>query len=431
MQVLDPNAGIPSANVIHSIVRAGTTWSGLMPGIKARVQMVRLVGQVGYHITGEHLRRRPRTSLQDVPPSSDALTVEWLTLALCQRTPDAEVIGFEFGPRNDGTSARRTLRVRYNAAGRDAGLPEAVFTKSAPSFLSRMVAAGARLAQIEASFYRFVRPELDIEAPATLYSAFDPVSHRLMLITDDVTVTRGATFGTALDRMLSRAQAEQVVSTLAALHARYWNAPLQSMFSDWLRDTHQYMQMLDDALDASARILSGFERARAVVSPQVYARRHEMYTALLDSQRHNAFGGPTTFLHGDVHPGNWYLTRDGALGLYDWQMCVIGGPARDLAYALTSHLTIEDRRAWEGELLERYRDELAARGVDSPPRTADLFLDYRRQVVYGMFAWLATIGRSPLQPKYQPDEISLANLERMTQACADLDTLDALREIAK
>ena len=130
-----------------------------MPGIKARVQMVRLVGQVGYHVTGEHLRRRPRTTLHDVPPSSDALTVEWLTLALCQGTPNAEVIGFEFGPRNDGTSARRTLRVRYNAAGREAGLPEAVFTKSAPSFLSRMVAAGARLAQIEASFYRFVRPE--------------------------------------------------------------------------------------------------------------------------------------------------------------------------------------------------------------------------------------------------------------------------------
>jgi thiamine kinase-like enzyme len=393
--------------------------------------MVRLVGHVGYHIAGERLRRSPRTTLQDVPPGPEALTAEWLTLALCQRIPDAEVIGFELGPRNDGTSARRTLRVTYNAAGRDARLPEAVFTKSAPSFLSRMVAAGARLAQIEASFYRFVRPELDIEAPATLYSAFDPVSHRLMLITDDVTVTRGATFGTALDRRLSRAQAEQVVTTLAALHAHYWNAPLQNMFSDWLRDTHQYLQILDESLDASARILSGFERARAVVPPPVYARRHEVYAALVESQRHNAFGGPMTFLHGDVHPGNWYLTRDGALGLYDWQMCVIGRPARDLAYALTSHLTIEDRRAWEVELLERYRDELATRGVNSPPRIADLFLDYRRQVVYGMFAWLATIGRSPLQPKYQPDEVSLANLERIAQACADLDTLDALEDTAR
>jgi Phosphotransferase enzyme family len=401
-----------------------------MPNLKSGAQMARLVGQVGYHIAGEHLRRRPRTTLNDVPPSPEALTVEWLTLALCQRIPGAAVTGFELGRRNDGTSARRTMRVTYNAVGRDAALPEAVFTKSAPSFLSRMVAAGARLAQIEASFYRFVRPELDIEAPATLYSAFDRVSHRLMLITDDVTVTRGATFGTALDRRLSQAQAEQLVTTLAAIHARYWNAPIQKMFGGWLCDAYQYLQILDNSLNVPARILSGLERARAVVPPQVYAHRRELYPALVESQRHNAFGGTTTFLHGDVHPGNWYLTRDGALGLYDWQMCVRGGPARDLAYALTSHLTVEDRRAWEGVLLDRYRDELAQRGVASPPGSADLFLDYRRQAIYGMFAWLATIGRSPLQPKYQPDEISLANLARMTQACADLDTINALRENA-
>ena len=33
--------------------------------------------------------------------------------------------------------------------------------------------------------------------------------------------------------------------------------------------------------------------------------------------------------------------------------------------------------------------------------------------------------RSPLPPKYQPDEISLANLERISQAFEDLDTLGA------
>jgi thiamine kinase-like enzyme len=395
--------------------------------MKARARAVRLVGQVGYHVAAERLRRRPRTTLPDVPPSPEALSTEWLTLALCHRIPGAKVTGFELGPRNDGTSARRTMRVTYNAPGRDAGLPEAVFTKSAPSFLNRMVGAGARLAQIEASFYRYVRPELRIEAPATLCSAFDPVSHRLMLITDDVTVTRGASFGTAVDRRLTREQAEQVVCTLAGLHARFWNMPLENMFGDWLRDTEQYLRMLDEALDASARILSGFERARAVIPEEVYARRRQVYAALVHSQRHQTIDEPKTFLHGDVHPGNWYLTRDGSLGLYDWQMCVMGCPARDLAYALTSHLTIEDRRDWERELLDRYRDELAARGVEAVPGSADLFLAYRRQVVYGMFAWLATIGRSPLQPKYQADEISLVNLERMTQACADLNTFDALR----
>lgn len=318
------------------------------------------------------------------------------------------------------------MRVAYNAAGRDASLPEAVFTKSAPSFLNRMVGAGARLAQIEASFYRLVRAELDIEAPDTLCSAFDPISHRLMLLTDDVTVSRNASFGSALDRELTRDQADQIVCTLASLHARYWDAPLENMFGDWLRDTESYLQMLDDALDVKARILSGFERARAVIPPEVYARRHEVPAALFASQRRTTSTVPTTFLHGDVHPGNWYLTGDERPGLFDWQMCVIGGPARDLAYSLTTHLTVEQRRRWERDLLDRYRDELGSRGVDAP--TADeLFTGYRGQIVYGIFAWLATIGRSPLQPKYQPDEISLANLARMTQACADLDTLDALQ----
>jgi thiamine kinase-like enzyme len=397
-----------------------------MAKLKAHAQTAGLVGRVGYHVATERIRRRPRTTLDDIPPGPEALTPEWLTLALCPHVPGAAVESFELGPRNNGTSARRTMRVVYNSAGREASLPEAVFTKSAPSFLNRMVGAGARLAQIEASFYRLVRAELDIEAPDTLCSAFDPVSHRLMLLTDDVSVSRSASFGSALDRELTRDQADQIVCTLASLHAHYWNAPLENMFGDWLRDTQSYLQMLDDALNVKARILSGFERARGVIPPEVYARRHEVPAALFASQRRNPSAGPTTFLHGDVHPGNWYLTGDGRLGLYDWQMCVIGGPARDLAYSLSTHLTTEQRRQWERDLLGRYRDELTARGVE-PPTTDELFAGYRRQMVYGVFAWLATIGRSPLQPKYQPDEISLANIARMTQACADLGTLDALQ----
>jgi hypothetical protein len=82
-----------------------------------------------------------------------------------------------------------------------------------------MVGAGARLPQIESSFYALVRPALDIEAPTTLYSAYDAVSHRQMLLTDDVAETRGATFGTAVDRRLTRTEAEQLVESLAGVHS--------------------------------------------------------------------------------------------------------------------------------------------------------------------------------------------------------------------
>lgn len=395
-----------------------------------RLELVRMVGKVGYQITKERLTRPQPTHLRDVPPSAEALTPAWLTAALCDGVPGAEVVSYELGARNDGTSARRTMRVTYNAAGRDADLPEALFTKSGPTFLTRMVGAGVGLARVESNFYALVRPQLDIEAPVTRYSAYDPVRHRQMLITDDVTVTRGARFGSALDRTLTRDQAEQIVDTLAGLHARFWRAPLNRMYGSWLPDAYEVTAILNVAIGAKARIAAGFERARHVIPAEVYARRAEVHPALMRSQQLNVGDGPQTFLHGDVHPGNWYVTADDRMGLYDWQLAVRGGPARDLAYALTTHLPVDTRREWERDLLDRYLDQLDSHldaAGDKADLTADaLFLGYRQQVCYAMLAWLATIGRSPLQPKYQPDEISLANLERITQAFADLETLEAV-----
>jgi thiamine kinase-like enzyme len=391
-----------------------------------RLQLGALVGRVGYHVTRERITRPRPVTLREVPPSADALTEEWLTRALCDGVPGAVVTGFHLGPRNDGTSARRQVRVSYNDAGRAAGLPEALFTKAAPTFLTRMVGAGAGLARVEANFYALVRPELDIETPVVRYSAYDPVSHRQLLITDDVSVTRGATFGSVLDRTLSRDQAEQVVELLATLHAHFWQQPLQRRYGSWLQDAHEVVVTLNVAIGAAARIRSGFDRARAVIPATVYARRDEVHPALMRSQQLNVSAGPQTFLHGDVHPGNWYVTADGRMGVYDWQLAVRGGPARDLAYALSTHLTIEQRREWEQDLLAHYLEQLAKHGVQNAPTPAELFLAYRQQLTYPMLAWLATIGRSPLQPKYQPDEISLANLARITVAFDDLGTLEAV-----
>ena len=387
-------------------------------------RLAALSGRVAYHIATEQITSPRPVKLQEVPPTPEHLTDEWLTLALCDGVPGARVVSHQLGARNDGTTSRRTLRVEFNDVGREAGLTECLFTKSAPGFPTRLASGIAGLGVAESTFYAQIRPMLKIEAPTTQYSGYDPITNRLMLILDDITQTRGATIGNILTRKLSLDSAEKVVDTLAALHVTFWNAPLRNRFGNWLLDSYDYMVRVDSTMKLSKRILLGFERAREVIDPGLYARRREVPEALMRSLQINT-SGPQTLLHGDVHPGNWYVTGDGHIGLYDWQCIVRGGWARDVAYALSTHLAVEDRRDWEHDLIARYCERIAEAGCKAPS-VDDAFLAYRQQMPHGMMMWLTTIGFYKMFPDMQPKDITLETIRRTCQAAADLESLDAI-----
>jgi thiamine kinase-like enzyme len=384
-----------------------------------------MAGRIAYHVGKERITNPRPVTLRDVPPTPEHLTDEWLTLALCRAVPGARVLSHELGPRHDGTSSRRTLRVNFDETGRAAGLTEWLFTKSGPGFMTRLASAAVGLGAIESRFYAQIRPELVIEAPTNQYSAYDPVTNRHLVITDDVSRTRGAHFGDILTRSLEREQAEQLIDTLAGLHAKFWNVPLHNRFGDWLLDSHEWMARLNTNINAGKRILVGFERAREVIPSRLYRQSKEVPSALMRSLQIN-ITGPQTLLHGDPHPGNWYVTADNQMGLGDWQCAVRGGWARDIAYALSTHLRVEDRRAWERDLLARYRKRLVAAGCQVPD-TEESFLAYRQQMLHAMFMWLVTIGRYSLQPEMQPKDIALESVRRTCQAAEDLDSLEAIR----
>ena len=390
----------------------------------ARLARAALTGRIAYHVAEDRFTNPRPTTLREVPPTPEHLTDEWLTLALCREIPGAKVLHHDLGPRNDGTSSRRALRVEFNEAGREAGLNEWLFTKSAPGLMMRLVSAAVGLGVIESAFYAQVRPKLTIEAPTARYSAYEPVTNRHLLIIDDVSRTRGADFGTILTRRVDRQQAEQVIDVLAALHSQFWNAPLRGRFGHWMLDSYEWMARLNVTINAARRILVGFERSRQAIPTRLYRQRRAVSAALMRSLQIN-IAGPQTLLHGDVHPGNWYVTGGNRLGLHDWQCVVRGGGARDVAYALATHLTIENRRAWERDLLARYDERLAEAGcqVSGP---AESFLAYRQQMLHAMFMWLVTIGRYSLQPEMQPKDVALESVRRTCQAAEDLDSLDAV-----
>ena len=55
---------------------------------------------------------------------------------------------------------------------------------------------------------------------------------------------------------------------------------------------------------------------------------------------------------------------------------------------MVSALDPPDRRAWEGELVDRYIAGLRRRGVAAPPDQAEAWSAIRAHIVYGLFYWM-------------------------------------------
>src|SRR5262245_9757164 len=67
-------------------------------------------------------QKRPATA-DDLPFTYEAITGQWLTAVLARGIAGAVVESHALGPRDDGTSNRRRIELRWNDAGQAAGLP--------------------------------------------------------------------------------------------------------------------------------------------------------------------------------------------------------------------------------------------------------------------------------------------------------------------
>jgi hypothetical protein len=381
--------------------------------------------RVGAQLAWERARNVRPTTLGDVPPSAEALTSEWLTAALCRDAPGAAVVHFDVFGGSDGTSSRRTLRVTYNDAGKEAGLPTELFTKSASTFQSRLLLVLSGVTEGETIFYRDIRPELDrLRSPRAYYAASDPRTCRSIVILEDLS-SKSWTFPDPMTDVITRADAEDTVDQMAYYHAAFWDDPrLTRGPLARLSTTERVQERLNDVgLDKRAEV--GLERGRSVVPPALYRRKSEILPATMRSLRLNS-SGVLTVLHQDVHQGNWLRDPEGRMGLYDWQATAKGEWALDYSYAISVNLPVEQRRAWERDLLERYLWRLGEEGVGKPPSFDEAWLRYRQQPFHVLIFALFTIGAGRFQPEMQPDDYMFRCLERIATFIDDHDSLDSL-----
>jgi len=113
--------------------------------VMAAVRAARLAAQV----VKERIAPTRPGALDELPTSASSLTAEWLTAVLCREVPAAAVTALEIRDESIGTSTRNALRVSYNAAGQQAGLPTRLFVKTAASFRQRLMLVLGGVAESE------------------------------------------------------------------------------------------------------------------------------------------------------------------------------------------------------------------------------------------------------------------------------------------
>lgn len=359
---------------------------------------------------------QPEARPGEVPWHGDGVTADWLTAVFATQYPEAKATDVARIGGDNGSSARRIIEVAWNAAGQAAGLPVRLFTKSTPALAMRLSAG--RAAPAEGQFLLQLRPHVDIEAPRCLFSERDANSGRSMHLMHDLTQTRGAEFCRA-HSVIDLEQAQQVIDTIATLHGTFLDG-VTGHDTSFLRTYESFFHAtVRNGLEAMHD--AAMERARDVIPPRVSAQRAHIWrmaeaSLALHSQ------SPRTVIHSDVHLGNWYITRDGVMGLSDWARVCRGHWGRDLAYALMTVLDIPDRRAWEHELIARYCAKFSEVSGQSVT-LADAWRAYKQLAPLALLMWTPTLCPPPTLPDMQPESTSMEMIRRITAAMDDHDVL--------
>jgi aminoglycoside phosphotransferase (APT) family kinase protein len=224
---------------------------------------------------------------------------------------------------------------------------------------------------------------------------------------------------------LTVANVQAVLDTLARLHARYWESPRFKTDLAWVQ-THvvgDVKDLMDGLIRDGIRDQISREKYKRELIGRMGTSEEELHAGLAAVQRHQSTL-PQTILHGDPHVGNIYLMPDGSAGLYDWQISVRGHVIHDVVYQITTGLSIELRRKHERELLAIYLDRLGHYGVANPPSAEELWLEYRRAAIWGVYiGWLTT----PIV-NYGWEINIMAHL-RVTAAFEDHDTRKLVAEL--
>jgi hypothetical protein len=364
------------------------------------------------------------TSLDEIPFSFDMIGPEWMTAILCADVPGAKVTKVTLDEADDGTSNRRRIFLEYNAAGQAAGLPRSVFSKGSIGLLNRINLGLSGGAEAEVEFYDKIRPLVKADLPVPRFAKFEADTFKSIIVLDDM---EGEVEFCRHWTPISREQIRSQLDLISTYHARFLEDPKINVNTTALVTWPDFFQAVvsyghENATNAGLREAD----REGVVPKRLMSRFDEVWPAtLFANEEHRRL--PATLIHGDCHLKQWYIRKDtGTMGVSDWQCASFGHWSRDLAYMTATSLSVEDRRAWEGELVPEYREMMLSKGA-AMPSLDETWLRYRQNMAGALSWWTGTLTPTKDQPDMQPRDTSLEFIKRLSHAMDDLDSIDACK----
>lgn len=343
----------------------------------------------------------------------DELTAEWLTATLAACGTPIEVTSVAYTPIGTGQMGSS---YRLSIESPTPGAPASIVAKL-PSDDLEMRSTVAPGYRAEIGFYRELVDGLAVRTPACHGTAMNDDGSVFVLLMQDMSpAEQGDQFAGASPEV-----ALDAVTNLAGLHGPRWCDP-----------TLAELEFLGAAGGAeSAAFLGELMVSATEVFVERYAERvsDPDATTLRDAA---ALMGPLlaarperfSVIHGDYRMDNLLVAPDGTVTAVDWQSISIGLPGRDLAYFLSTSLSVDGRRAREDELVRAYHEALLAYGVDDHP-LEQCIDDYRFAMV--SVPLFLVLGAAYGTPTERGDAMFTALAERFCAAIRDHDSVELVR----
>ncbi|WP_308204337.1 phosphotransferase [Mycolicibacterium pyrenivorans] len=275
----------------------------------------------------------------------------------------------------------------------------------------------------EVAFYGEVAPTVKVPIPQCFHHDIsDDGSDFALVLSDLDPAVQGDQIGGCSD-----AQAKNVMTAIAGLHAPSWCEPT------WL-DMPEFIMPKPGDVEAAQMMGAAAEALTDVVlgrlGEHLAAEDHDILRAGMAAVTPWLINQPRySLMHGDFRADNlmFHPDRD-SVTIVDWQTISVGLPGRDVAYFAASSLQTDARRATEESLIDHYHAALLQHGVTGYDRET-CWHDY----CIGMLQppLISILGCATAAPTERGDAMFVHTLQRSCAALRDLKTLELIEADAR